>query len=151
MQAHILSFYTPLCSGWGHKVISFHEWNIEHHASHYTHPRSLGWGQKVKTFFLNFITLMLHFKIKGIARRVSCKYLFCPYTHPRPMGPGQKVKTFFLNVVMLHIKLKGKKYRPTNKQKLWHYTHTWPLGWVKRSDIEIVYIYIYRSNFLLLN
>ena len=55
-----------------------------------------------------------------------------------------KGQNIFLNVAMLHIKLKGKKYRPTNKQKLWPYTHTWPLGWVERSDIEI-YIFIELS------
>ena len=57
-----------------------------------------------------------------------------------PWGWVKRSNIFFLNVVMLHIKLKGKKYRPTEKQKLWPYTHPWPLGRVERSDIEIVQI-----------
>ena len=42
--------------------------------------------------------------------------LFRPYTDPQPLSRVEN--KINLNVVMLHIKLKGKKYRPTEKQRL---------------------------------
>ena len=71
----------------------------------YTHPRPLGWGQKVKAFFS---------ESSHVAYQVKWNHAstYSVLTHTLdPWGFGQKVKTF-LNVVMLHIKLKGKKYRP---------------------------------------
>ena len=60
----------------------------------HTHPRPLGWGQKVKTgFFLKVV--MLHIKLKGMEHRVPCMHIFCSYTHHRPPGVGSKAKTFF--------------------------------------------------------
>ena len=56
----------------------------------------LGWGQKVKTFFV-LKTVMLHTKLKGTEYKAPCKHIFCPYTHPRLLGRGQKVKTFFFS------------------------------------------------------
>ena len=37
----------------------------------------LGWGQKVKLFFLKEV--IMHIKIKGMKLRTPCKQLFGPY------------------------------------------------------------------------
>ena len=39
--------------------------------------------------------VMLHIKLKGMARTTTCDQPFCPYTQTRPLGWGQKVKTLF--------------------------------------------------------
>ena len=60
--------------------------------------------------------------------------------HQPPDGV-KRSKTFFLKKVMLHIKLKGKTCRTLCKFDLMHTPDL--LGWVKRSDIEIVQISIF--------
>ena len=68
--------------------------NMQHIFSPYTHPRSLGRGQRSKYFSLKVV--MLHIKLEGgMEYRALCKHMFCPYTHPRPPGAGLKSKHFF--------------------------------------------------------
>ena len=47
-----------------------------------------------------FKVVMMYIKLKGMKRRVLCKYTFCPYTHPRPVGWVKRSKLLFLNVAM---------------------------------------------------
>ena len=129
---------------WSKGQTFFYEWNIEHNASPNTHPRSRVSGQKVKTFFSEVKSSDVAYQIKGNRAWSTMQALILSSYTPSTHRVGSKGQNIFLNVAMLHIKLKGKKSRPTNKQKLWPYTHTWPLGWVKRSDIEI-YIFIELS------
>ena len=72
-----------------------------------THPRPLGWGQKVN-FFPFLKVVMLHIKLKGIEHRSLLKAnRLSLHTTSNP-GVGSKGQIFFsiLKVVMLHIKLK---------------------------------------------
>ena len=51
----------------------------------YTHPRLLGWDQKVRSF------VMLYIKLKGMEHRSPCKHIFCPYIHLFAPMWGRKV------------------------------------------------------------
>ena len=85
---------------------------------------------------------MFHIKLTGVRQRTQYKHIFYPFLHHDPRM-GSKGQTFFLKKVMLHIKLKGKKCR-TLCEKIFDIMHTIDLlGWVKRSDIEIMLIRIF--------
>ena len=75
-----------------------------------TPPPTQGWGQKDNVQLFQS-TVMLHIKLKGMTKAITCKHTFCPYTHLRSQGWDQRSNHFFLKVVMLHIKLIGMEQR----------------------------------------
>ena len=92
----------------------------------------VGWGQKVKTFFLLKV-VMLRIKLKGMDHKAPCKNIFCPYTHPWSLGWDQKIKTYlFLKEVLLYIKLKRMELRAPCKHIFCPYTPPQIVGRVKR-------------------
>ena len=97
-----------------------HRVPYKHMLCPYSHPRPLGWGPRVKTFFLKIV--MLHIELKGIEQRAPCKHIFCPYTHPLPLGWGQKVKQFKKSHVAYQIK--GNGAESTMQANVLNLTHT---------------------------
>ena len=78
----------------------------------YTHPRPLGWRQKVKySTILEYVQVAHQIKGNDTCSNIVANILPAD-THTLDPGHwGQKVKTFFLKTVLLHIKLKGMKPR----------------------------------------
>ena len=79
-------------------------------------------------------------------QRTHCKQIFFPFIHPWPPDGVKRSKHFFLKYmyVMSHIKLKGKTWRTLCKFDLMHTPEI--MGWVKRTNIEIVQISIFGLN-----
>ena len=126
MHAYILSLFTPSAPGVGSKGQTFFLKGVMLHIKlkgikHRTpcldiicpdtHPRPLGWGQKVKkTFFSESSHVASQIKLNVPEHRTPCKQINILFFHtPSVSAVGSKGQHFFLNMVMLHINLKGKK------------------------------------------
>ena len=61
------------------------------------------------------------------------------HTPSNPLG-GVKGQNIFFKVVMLSIKLKGMEHRASCKHIFCPYTHSQPVGWIKRKKSEYGHI-----------
>ena len=85
------------------------------------------WVKRLICFFSEVV--MLHILLIGMKHRTTCKQMFCLFTQPRPLY-GVKRSNIFCEEGYVAIKMFDLMHTPDL------------LGWIKRSDIEIVQISI---------